>query len=293
MKTNKIVLGLLTGGFLLSACNVNELPSFNDNDAFVSFTTTSMSIDENVEDSLVLEVLCTSLNGISCKATISVVDSGANDAKNGVNFTYYTTSGSDEMSFDDKTISHKVIIKPIDNAIFTGDKSFVINLSVEGANIGSDKTCNIIVADDEHPLAFILGSFTASGESYFNGPTEWNITITKDADDLSKVWISNLVPDGTSLKVYGTVNDDKNEIRIPVLQEIASSSSYPHILLEGFYDAGLNEEIEGGGYITGKIAADGTITIENGFGSHVYTDAAATQSAGWYNIMLPPVVFTK
>ena len=99
MKTNKIVLGLLTGGFLLSACNVNELPSFNDDDAFVSFTTTSMSIDENVNDSLVLEVLCTSLNGVSCKATISVVDSGANDAKNGVNFTYYTTSANDTRTY--------------------------------------------------------------------------------------------------------------------------------------------------------------------------------------------------
>ena len=142
------------------------------------------------------------------------------------------------------------------------------------ANKGASNAVEVTVADDEHPLAFILSTYTAKAVSYFNGDTEWEIAISKDEKDLNTVWISNLVPDGTSLKVYGIVSEDKTEILIPVEQEIARSSSYPHIRLEGFVDAALEEGITTGGNIKGTIAADGTITLENAFGSCVYTDDA-------------------
>lgn len=294
MKTKKILFGLVSGALLLTGCDVNEIPTFNDADAFVAFTTGTGSINENSTDSLVIEVLCTSLAGINAEASIEIVADTVKPAVEGTHYTYYTTCGSDTLSFDKSHTSQYIVIKAIDNSEFGGDTKFSINLvSTANANKGASNVVNVTVADDEHPLAFILGTFTAKGVSYFNGDTEWNIAISKDESDLNTVWISNLVPDGTSLKVYGIVNEEKTEILIPVEQEIAASSSYPHIRLEGFVDAELNEGIATGGNITGTIAADGTITLNNAFGSCVYTDDACTSSAGWYNIMLPPATFTK
>jgi hypothetical protein len=76
-------------------------------------------------------------------------------------------------------------------------------------------------------------------------------------------------------------------------------------LLEGFYGDhsafGIEDEhttdgeedIPNGGFITGLIAADGTITLIDCFGSHVYSDDAATASAGWYNILETGIVLKK
>ena len=294
MKIRNILFGLVSGSLLLTGCDVNEMPTFNDADAFVAFTQSTGSIDENSKDSLVIEVLCTSLAGISAEAYIEVVSDTLKPAVEGQHFTYYTTCGSDTLSFDAKNTSQFIVIKPIDNSEFAGDTKFAINLvKVVEANKGASNVVEVTVADDEHPLAFILSTYTAKAVSFFNGDTEWDIAITKDEKDLNTVWISNLVPGGTSLKVYGIVSEDKTEILIPVEQEIAKSSSYPHIRLEGFVDAALEEGITTGGNIKGTITADGTITLENAFGSCVYTDDACTSSAGWYNIMLPPATFTK
>ncbi|MCQ2066058.1 MAG: hypothetical protein MJY65_00175, partial [Bacteroidaceae bacterium] len=159
MNTKKILFGILSAGLLLASCNINKLPSFSDDDAFISFTKTSALIDENSADSVVLEVLCTSLNGKNCSALIEIVDSAANMAKRGVNFTYYTSCGSDTLNFSKENTSQYIIIKPIDNDEFGGDKRFGINLKYIDSNIGFDKTCTVTIADNEHPLAAILGTY--------------------------------------------------------------------------------------------------------------------------------------
>lgn len=294
MKKNIISAGFLGAALLLTGCNINQLPSFSDDDAFVAFSATQASIDENSTDSLVLEVVCTSLAGISTQVNIEVVDTAAKAAKLGIDFTVSTSSGSaTSLSFDKDHTSQKIIIKAIDNDVFTGDKSFVINLGEPTAGkLGYNKSCQVIVADDEHPLAFILGSFTGKGTSYFNGPEEWALTISKDEEgDLTKVWIGNLVNGGSSKKVYGFVNEEKNKLSIPVGQAIAASSSYD-IILEGFRGDDGEEDIEVGDFIFADIAADGTISILDWFGSHAY-DAASGASAGWYNIMQNDCVLTK
>ena len=77
------------------------------------------------------------------------------------------------------------------------------------------------------------------------------------------------------------MNEDHTEIRIPVGQATANTSSYD-VILEGFRDNG-ETDIENGDYIVGKISEDGTIVIEDWFGAHAY-NACTTTSAGWYAI---------
>lgn len=290
MKIFKLALGM-AAGLLLASCNINELPEYDDSNAFVAFTSSSVNVGEE-EGSKQVEVLLTSIGGIETTVNFEVTPAETAGAVEGK---HYTIEGSKSLTFKKDAPTQKITLNIIDNNTFDGDVKFTIKLlDPEGVQLGASKTCSVTIEDDEHPLLFILGTLSAKGVSDFNGDTEWEVRIAKDDSDLSKVWIYNLVPGGSSSSspVYGIVNDDKTEIRIPVGQEVAVSSSYPHILLNGFY-GDTEEKIPTGGYITGEIAEDGTISIKDYFGSQVFSDDAASNSLGWYNLMDPIITLKK
>ena len=291
MKIFKIALGM-AAGLLLASCNINELPEYDDSNAFVAFTSSAVNVGEE-EGSKQVEVLLTSIGGIETTVNYEVTPAETAGAVEGK---HYTIEGSKSLTFKKDAPTQKITLNIIDNDTFDGDVKFTIKLlDPEGVQLGASKTCSVTIEDDEHPLLFILGTLSAKGPSYFNGDTEWEVRIAKDDSDLSKVWIYGLVPGGSSSSspVYGIVNDEKTEIRIPVGQEVAVSSSYPHILLNGYYGEEGDEKIPTGGYITGEIAEDGTITIKDWFGSQVFSDDAASNSLGWYNMMQAGVTLKK
>lgn len=291
MKIFKIALGM-AAGLLLASCNINELPEYDDSNAFVAFTSSSVNVGEE-EGSKQVDVLLTSIGGIETTVNFEVAPAETAGAVEGK---HYTIEGSKSLTFKKDAPTQKITLNIIDNDTFDGDVKFTIKLlDPEGVQLGASKTCSVTIEDDEHPLLFILGTLSAKGPSYFNGDTEWEVRIAKDDSDLSKVWIYNLVPGGSSSSspVYGIVNDEKTEIRIPVGQEVAVSSSYPHILLNGYYGEEGDEKIPTGGFISGTIAEDGTITLNDWFGSQVFSDDAATNSLGWYNMMQAGVTLKK
>ena len=120
--------------------------------------------------------------------------------------------------------------------------------------------------ENEHPLDFILGIYEAEGENGRNGwrMDSWNTTIKKDDSDPNKVWIYGIVPltyATTTERIYGIVNEDKNEIRIPVNQPIGSNADYD-IFLDAYANGEnkiTDEKITD--FIVGTISPDGTITI--------------------------------
>lgn len=291
MKIFKIALGM-AAGLLLASCNINELPEYDDSNAFVAFTSSAVSVGEE-EGSKQVEVLLTSIGGIETTVNFEVAPAETAGAVEGK---HYTIEGSKSLTFKKDAPTQKITLNIIDNDTFDGDVKFTIKLlDPEGVQLGASKTCSVTIEDDEHPLLFILGTLSAKGPSYFNGDTEWEVRIAKDDSDLSKVWIYGLVPGGSSSSspVYGIVNDEKTEIRIPIGQEVAVSSSYPHILLNGYYGEEGDEKIPTGGYLTGTIAEDGTITLQDWFGSQVFSDDAASNSLGWYNLMQAGVTLKK
>lgn len=291
MKIFKIALGM-AAGLLLASCNINELPEYDDSNAFVAFTSSSVNVGEE-EGSKQVDVLLTSISGIETTVNFEVAPAETAGAVEGK---HYTIEGSKSLTFKKDAPTQKITLNIIDNDTFDGDVKFTIKLlDPEGVQLGASKTCSVTIEDDEHPLLFILGTLSAKGPSYFNGDTEWEVRIAKDDSDLSKVWIYNLVPGGSSSSspVYGIVNDEKTEIRIPVGQEVAVSSSYPHILLNGYYGEEGDETIPTGGFISGTIAEDGTITLNDWFGSQVFSDDAATNSLGWFNMMQAGVTLKK
>ena len=292
---NKITFGLVAlATMAFSSCS-NDLPEFNDADAFVALRATTASFVENGEGTEV-EVLLTSLNGLEGSVDFEIVPDSVTPANEGVDFTIENASKT--LTFTKDAPTQSIKIKPIDNDVYTGDTRFTINLvNAKGVNLGANKSITITVEDDEHPLAFMLGTFAAKGPSYFDGGeiTEWTVKIAKDDTDAAKVWISNMVPGGSNTPIYGTVNDAKDEIRIPVKQDIVITASYPHVWFEAYYGVDGDEDVED--FVVGHIStnADGKAVIsfpDYWFGSHVYNDDAATSSAGWYAIIQAGTVFT-
>lgn len=295
MKFLKYIFLTVASALVLVSCELNQLPEFNDDDAFVAFLSSSLNVGEE-KDSIAIPVMLTSLSGINTTVEFKLsVDATKKDsAQEGIHYTVRNTTN--KLTFTKEAPVQYIILDIIDNATFNGDVR--VNIALQnpvGVNLGNSKLASLKINDDEHPLLFILGDLTAKGTSYYNGAEEWTVTIEKDAADLSKVWIKNFVSGGSSAAspIYGVVNAEKTEIRIPVKQQIAVSTSYPRINLEGYYGPDGETKIPTGGYITGVIAADGTITIQDEFGSQVFSDADGTVSLGWYNIYQTGVTLKK
>lgn len=291
MKLFKLTYGLMAAAVLsLASCDINDYPKFDDADAFVAIQQTSASIAENATSGkLEIPVMLTSLSGLSGSVDFEITPAEENGAQEGV---HYTLDGAKTLTFTKDAPQQNIVLNIIDNDTFGGDVRLTITLkNAQGVNIGANKTCAVTIEDDEHPLSFILGTFTAVGKDYFSGGAdeEWTATLTKDASDLNKVWIYNIASGGCSASspVYGIVNADKTEIHIPVDQATGATTSYD-IKLEGWYAPDGEEDIPTGGYITGYLSEDGTITIEDWYGAHAYS-AGTTTSAGWYAIEMGAV----
>lgn len=285
MNKMKFIYTSILGTMLFYSCN-NDLPIFDDKDAFVAFTETSMSVDENVESGeLKIPVLLTSLSGMDRTIQYEVVEG---KAKPGVH--YEVVDESQTLHFTKDEPTQYIVIRIIDNNEFGGDVDFTVNLKPSTEiNLGDSQSCTVKIVDNEHPLADILGTYSASGFSnYAVSTVTWDVTIKKDDEDVSKVWINGMVYAASDIEVYGTVNDDKTEIKIPVGQEILEYPGYK-MLLDALDEDG--NPLEKGTFITCTIG-DGIITVNDVYSTGVY-DETGTNYQGWYEAIDAGCVWTK
>ena len=268
---------------------------FNDSVKVIDSITTKIVDDVEVPDTVYKDsVFVNTRDSVVYKYT----DKGA---KLGEHFTF-TTNCLEDSTYKDSTklfftksqYSDIIYIKAIDNTVFTGDIYFTINLkNPKGVNLGASNSCQVTVTDDEHPLAFMLGEYSITAKSYWNGATVWDLTITKDPDgDLNKVWIKPFVS-GMPRAVYGIVNEEKTAIKIPVRQVLGVYSDGREATLDGFRDLENDDDvIPEGEFINATIAADATITIEDAYGSQIYS-ATGVGSNSWNDIYWNGATLTK
>lgn len=290
MKIYKIVYGMLAAALMTFASCSNDYPTFDDADAFVAMINSSAYVAET-GDSLVVPVMLTSLSGIEKTVEFTLTPDSTAGAVEGTHYTLVNESKSLTFTKDQPTQYIKFKIK--DNDVFGGDIKFTISLiQPEGINLGANKTCTVTIEDDEHPLAFILGEFTAKGTSYFDGEIEWTARIEKDASNLNMVWITGLV-DGTTTAIYGTVNEEKTEVTIPLEQQVHPHSTYD-ILLEAYgWDGSARTTLEDGAPLVGQIEADGTISFPDyWFGGYAFNKSDGS-GAGWWDLLQNDVVLKK
>ena len=295
MKLNiKYLSFLLAGAFALASCDKNEPNVFDDKDAFVAFDAVSVTYAEDYSKdgaTFKIPVTLASVKGVEETVKFEVVTPEQKGAVAGVNFELVTTTGV--LSFDAEKRTQYIEFKTLTDGEYTGDLKFSVKLlPSETLPVGSESECTVTISDIDHPLTFMLGSYTATGVNYWNGPTTWTMTFYKDAEDDHKVWIDNLFEKegwaGDDTRYYGIVSDDNTTLNIPFGQtsEYKYSNGKPITLLgfdgEDGYDTGS---------VDAKIIIDGAkVTIDFGteWGFWVWIEGA-----GNLNIVSPGITAVK
>lgn len=260
----------LTAAF--SCSKLNETPVFEDSKSFVAFSQTSYSVNEDA-DSLVIPVTVASPDPVKVTVAYSVADS---TAKEGVNFKLADEAAV--LVYDGTTRTQNIVIN-ITNIVttaeksgYTGDLVFTVTLKSAGdLDLGFNKSCTVKIIDLDHPLAAILGTYECVAEDAGAGDVSWTMTLSKDDEDVTVVWIDYICPlaaSNSSMKwaVYGTVSEDQTEIVIPCGQKPGAlyAADDPFTFIWFDYDGGYN--IEESGTVTMKQTSKGVFTTEDGMG---------------------------
>ena len=288
MKKIFYLFSIVVLGALLASCNhLNDLPKFDDSNAFAAFTKSSLAIPEN-GGTLSIPVHVTSLGGVATTVSYEFVNGSATQ---GVDFE--DASGSGTISFAAGESEKNIVVKIIEHpGVFTGDRSFSVKFKSAGdVKIGASNSCNVTINDLDHPLSALFGTYTAKGTSYFSGPVEEEMTFMKDASDVTKVWIDNLFCNsgwsGSDTMFYGIVNSEMTLITIPLGQEteyIRSSTGKPCLLL------GCDDDLNI--YDSGNI----TVAIKDGGKRLEFLDLGPClylQDEGYASVMFGDIVCTK
>lgn len=284
MKIFKLALGM-AAALMLASCNINELPEYDDSNAFVAFTSSSVTAQEGGAE-VKIPVLLTSISGISTDIEVEVIDSTAVEGKD-------FTIANKKLSFTKENPTQEIVVKVTNDDEYTGSRAFTLVLKESGVQLGASKKCVVSIADDEHPLLFLFNTYTGHISDYWGDQYDIEGTIERDPDDDSKVWFKDFftpyltIGNGFSTKFYGIVNLETNEILIPAGQETGvSASSKPIILyvsetedLSGdLYDSGKNLVV--------KILDDGeSLLVVNAWG--------ASNGSSWYDLSAGGVKLTK
>lgn len=293
----KNIFKILTFAAALSAAfscsKLNETPVFEESRSFAAFDVTSVTVNENA-GSVSIPITIASADPKTVALAYTATDG---TAKAGVNYNFNDPSAV--LMFDGKTRTMNLVIDIVDLAgEYTGDLVFTVSLVKPGnLELGASSTCTVKIADLDHPLASILGDYTAAGKENWDGDLTWTATFEKDDNDVTVVWITNLVNYGT--KVYGNVSADMTTITIPLGQSFTYNATYTGKLVGfGPFNGKLYYNPEGSIVLTKTDAGwvQSTTMDEEGenWGYAYLAYVTATDSPySWFTAYYPGVKFTK
>ena len=284
MKIFKLALGMVAA-LVLASCNINELPEFDDSNAFVAFTSNAVTAQEGGDD-VEISVLYTSLAGLSAEVEVEVIDSTAVEGRD-------FTIVNKKLSFTKDNPEQKVTIKVTNDDVYTGSRAFTLLLKESGAKLGASKKCVVSIADDEHPLLFLFNTYTTHLVDYWGDEYDIEGTITRDSEDDTKVWFNNIftpyltIANGFNTKFYGMVNLETNEILIPAGQATGITAGGVSIVLY----VGESEDSTGSMYDSGKNIV--VQIVDNGESLVIVNAWGASTGSGWYDRADGGVTLTK
>lgn len=291
----------LAGLVLVTACDNNQPPVFDDANAFVAFDKNTASIDEALIDPetgeivpqtgiLRLPVTLGSVAGLKETVKFTVEDG---TAKAGVNYRVLTTSGT--LSFDATNRTQYIEVEPIYCPDYTGDLKFTITLApTASVSLGYMSTCTVTIGDVDHPLSGLIGDYLAESslDAYTN---PWTMTLYKDENDDHMVWFFDIFANpGWSIATtmfYGNVDDNIETINIPYGQ--TSEYKYGGSVPVTLYWLNADDEEGKTGSVTAKIIkdADGKITGLD-FGEE-YGFYGLLEDLGWIGYAYPQITAVK
>jgi len=247
----KYLLILSLGVFIFSSCEEDPITL---DEKIVGFSQASGLISETSVAPIKIPVFNAAKSGSGCTVSFTF-------SVEGTDFTVVNTSNS--ISFDNYYDTDTIIIQPIDNSIFQGNKVVKILLSnpTGGFDLSDQSTYTLTIADNEHPLALILGTFTETDYLYSDGSIEAvytdAITIAAHPTDITKVLITNIWDGGKVIEA--SVNLATNSMTIPAGQVIYVSGTYGNCLMVRIAGGALDYA----NAIQCTIDANGNITTES------------------------------
>lgn len=242
-KLIRNILIAAVGLLAFSACNVNSPTVFTQDNAYVAFTQTTATVSE-VNKVIEIPVIVTAVDG-SAAITVNYdfsTEGLDNPAVEGTDFKLLNDAKT--LSFPNGWGYDTIRIETIDNNVFTGDKSINIVLgtnSLQYSN-GNADVLTLKISDDDHPLGWMFGTYTASGNLWRDaGAKTWQMVIGPDPDNISKIIIQGLISAGSyghplssEYIVYGTVNMTDKTIEVRTGQEMPTWG-YGPVTLVGWY----------------------------------------------------------
>ncbi len=259
---------------------------------FANIYNESISVDENV-GTITIPVSLSAIKGDkNTSVTFKVIEG---KAKEGTNF---TVEPSGKVLNFNGTDTQNITVNVIEQAgVFTGSLDFKIELvsATNDYTLGGTTATSVTIKDLDHPLANLFGTFSGAAPGYWGDKYTASVQILADPDDINKVLVYNLetylADNGLTAPKYnvftGTVNAEKNKITIPTGQKTGYvSSSQGPLYVVGFDAPSADDASDDYVDIVLNYSADyKTISVPNGY--------ALRSSAGWWEIYLGPMTWTK
>lgn len=233
MKTINRIFALIAGVAALASCAKYGTYTTTP---YVALDAVSYSVAESVNGTeLVIPVHLYNHAG-ACTVTYTVTEVSA---QNGVDFTPLDNSGvlNFAAGTDSLAIKFNVTGQP---GTFTGNLAFRVKLesATNDVRIGASSACTVTVADLDHPLTDLFGTYTYSAVTLNTSGNfvyaSFDITISAYEGNPYRVWIDYITPwqhpnyYGAYCKnsdeipgVYAEVAQDMSTITIPTPQSLA------------------------------------------------------------------------
>lgn len=260
-------------------------------ETFATFDAVSFSVDETA-GKVSIPVSIYNPTGSEIQVTVKGVDG---KAVNGVDYEI-TTPASGILTFSGDVATQNIEIK-INGFVgeFTNNKDFTVQIAsaTSGITVGNLNTARVVIKDLDHPLASILGEYSAQGLSAAAGGVyDWTVTIDKNDDSVKKVNVIALNDWGETL--VGEVSDDMSTITMPFGQ-VYTASGYTTLFV-GFGEGGYYAP--SGNLIltkteTGWIQSTDIDDDEMTWGYGALAVDGSGSPLGWLDYIYPGVVLTK
>lgn len=236
------------------------------------------------KDTLTVQIMVTAMkNSPSCQVTFDVDKSWYQE----IDGAYYSITDGDTTQVnpamegvDFKIISDKTVtvadgfgyapvtVAAIDNNSYDplGNKSFKLKIVSNSLDysLSSESVMTVTITDDDHPLGWLFGDYTANITETANGNLTHPIKITAVEGETDKIKIYGMAGSkyGPPLKdpyfILGTVSADYSTVTIAAGQEWDTWNYGPTKLTVWEDDNGDGEEVD---QLIGTISTDGGVTI--------------------------------
>lgn len=268
---------------LVAAASCDRTDPFIGNTSFVTFSCeATLTVMEDAE-SLLIPVRAIGEHG-DFTVTVSNIDGTA------LNNTHYKivepTSGVLNFSASDTLKNVVVELYHIAGYIAPGKVDFTMNIdnATGGLDRGSRRSVKVNITDADHPLKPFIGTWVGTHDSYFDGPTNFEIIVEADANDVNKLIFFDLCPYLASYGYRGPAEGEYDEESQTISIAAEQPVGYDGVSITGF-DGNLCD------IIVSANAEANTMTIESNYwGCHADGEEP---SGGWYSLYIGPATFTR